>query len=48
MGYIDVLIAWNASYTNAVDNNEQSIPLKFELHDSSLNEDLSVSLQLHK
>ena len=38
MGSIDVLIAWNANYTNAVDSKEQSILLKFELHNSFLDE----------
>ena len=38
MGSIDVLIAWNANYTNTVDNKEQSILLKFELGSSSLDE----------
>ena len=38
MGSVDVLIVWNVSYTIAVENKEQSILLRFELHNSSLDE----------
>ena len=38
MGSIDILIAWNANCTNAIENKEQSILLQFELHSSSLDE----------
>ena len=33
---LPLMIAWNANYTNVVDNKEQSIILKSELHNTSL------------
>ena len=39
MGSFDVLTAWNDNYRNTVDNKEQSILLKFELHSSGFDEE---------